>query len=168
MSRRKFMKILAASSGGAVLVSCGKAGTPEKVTVVQTQEIEKLVTPTVEKLESADVLGTFPRSETIINDILTGRCGSPDNFNEWVGWKNRDRGMQTLANEPLWTVDFATGEIVNGLADGDPSTTRISPAVNFLFARASTGTTASPSLPRTWSTRSRRCWRTKSGAPTAS
>ncbi len=120
MSRRKFMKLLAASSGGAVLVSCGKAGTPEKVTVVQTQQVEKLVTPTVQKLESADVLGTFPRSETIINDILTGRCGSPDNFNEWVGWKNRDRGMQTLANEPLWSVDFATGEIVPGLASGDP------------------------------------------------
>ena len=28
--------------------------------------------------------------------------------------------MQNLANEPLWSVDFATGEIVPGLASGDP------------------------------------------------
>jgi peptide/nickel transport system substrate-binding protein len=122
-SRRKFMKMLAASSGGAVLVSCGQAGTTEtEKIVVQTQNVEviKEVTPGVEKLDMADVLGTFPRRETIINDILTGRCGSPDNFNDWVGWKNRDRGTQTLANEPLWSVDFATGEIINGAADGGP------------------------------------------------
>ncbi|MFW5776580.1 MAG: ABC transporter substrate-binding protein [Spirochaetota bacterium] len=61
----------------------------------------------------------LPRSETVIAAILTGRVGSPSNFNEWVGWKSRDRGMQQLMNEPLWSVDFATGEIIPGLADGD-------------------------------------------------
>jgi peptide/nickel transport system substrate-binding protein len=65
-------------------------------------------------------LGDLPRNETLIADILTGRVGTPSNFNNWVGWKWRDRGMQNLANEPLWSVDFATGEIINGLADGDP------------------------------------------------
>lgn len=65
-------------------------------------------------------LGDLPRNETLIADILTGRVGSPTNFNEWVGWKWRDRGMQNLANEPLWSVDFATGEIIPGLAAGDP------------------------------------------------
>jgi len=64
--------------------------------------------------------GTLPRNEMLIADVLTGRAGTPGNFNEWVGWKWRDRGMQTLANEPLWSVDFATGKIVNGLAAGDP------------------------------------------------
>ncbi len=63
--------------------------------------------------------GGLPRSETVIAATLTGRVGSPSNFNEWVGWKNRDRGMQQLMNEPLWSVDFATGEIIPGLADGD-------------------------------------------------
>ncbi len=65
-------------------------------------------------------LGDLPRNETLITDILTGRVGSPTNFNEWVGWKWRDRGMQNLANEPLWSVDFATGEIIAGSAAGDP------------------------------------------------
>ena len=64
--------------------------------------------------------GGLPRNETLIVGMLTGRVGNPGNFNEWVGWKWRDRGMQNLANEPLWSVDFATGKIINGLAAGDP------------------------------------------------
>ncbi len=64
-------------------------------------------------------LADLPREETLILSMLTGRVGTPGNFNEWVGWKSRDRGMQNLANEPLWSVDFATGEIINGLAAGD-------------------------------------------------
>lgn len=74
----------------------------------------------VQKVAAENVLGVLPRSETLIADILTGRVGSPSNFNFWVGWKWQDRGMQNLANEPLWSVDFATGEIINGSASGDP------------------------------------------------
>ena len=91
------------------------AGTPV------VEEIVVTATPVpVEKEEAPDVLGILPRSETLIVGMLTGRVGAPSNFNEWVGWKWRDRGMQNLANEPLWSIDFATGEIVNGLAAGDP------------------------------------------------
>ena len=61
----------------------------------------------------------LPRGETVIAAPLSGRVGSPSNFNSWVGWKNRDRGTQQLVNEPLWSVDFATGEIIPGLAEGD-------------------------------------------------
>lgn len=64
--------------------------------------------------------GGLPRDKTLIAGMLTGRVGTPNNFNGWVGWKWNDRGMQNLANEPLWSVDFATGEIINGLASGDP------------------------------------------------
>ena len=62
----------------------------------------------------------LPRDRTLIAGMLTGRVGTPGNFNGWVGWKWNDRGMQNLANEPLWSVDFATGNIINGLASGDP------------------------------------------------
>jgi peptide/nickel transport system substrate-binding protein len=97
------------------------AGTPVVETVTEVQEVVVTATPApVEKLDAPDVLGVLPRSETLIVDILTGRVGSPSNFNEWVGWKWRDRGMQNLANEPLWSVNFATGEIINGSAAGDP------------------------------------------------
>lgn len=60
----------------------------------------------------------FPRSETLYADMVTGRVTSAGNFNEWVGWKNRDRGMQQLMNESLWTSDFINGKGIAGLATG--------------------------------------------------
>lgn len=62
----------------------------------------------------------IPREETLIIDQLSGRTGMPDNFNEWAGWRWRDRGTAQLLNEPLWTVDYATGEIIPGLAEALP------------------------------------------------
>ncbi|HEX6035380.1 MAG TPA: ABC transporter substrate-binding protein [Anaerolineales bacterium] len=120
MNRRDFMKLLTAGTGGLVIAAC----TPETITVVETQEVIKEVTPTtgpVVQAQVADVLGTFPRRETLIVRQLTGRVGTPDNMNLWVGWKWQDRGLQNLADEPLWSVDFATGEIIPGLAEGDPT-----------------------------------------------
>ena len=93
-----------------------------EVTRIVQEEVQVVVTATpepVEKEEAPDVLG-LPRDQTLIVGMLTGRVGSPSNFNSWVGWKWRDRGTQNLVNEPLWSVDFATGEIVNALAAGDP------------------------------------------------
>lgn len=95
-------------------------GAEVEVTRIVTEVVEVPVEEEMEAVDAEPVLGTLPRSETLIAGILTGRVGAPGNFNEWVGWKNRDRGMQNLANEPLWSVDFATGEIINGLASGEP------------------------------------------------
>lgn len=117
---------------GLLLTACATPE-PEVVEVVVTREVEVegetvieevVVTATPEPTEepepAPDVFGALPRDETFIAGQLTGRVGSPSNFNWWVGWKWRDRGMQNLAAEPLWTVDFATGEIINALAAGDP------------------------------------------------
>lgn len=98
-------------------------GAAVEVTKIVMEEVQVVVTATPEpvvKEIAPDVLGVLPRSETLVADMLTGRVGTPGNFNNWVGWKWQDRGMQNLANEPLWSVDFATGKIINGLADGDP------------------------------------------------
>jgi peptide/nickel transport system substrate-binding protein len=119
----------------SLLTACGPAGTPVEVTrvVVETQvvagapvEVTKIVKEEVTPVPAetpapaaADVLG-LPRDKTLIVGMLTGRVGAPTNFNDWVGWKWRDRGTQNLANEPLWSVDFATGKIIPGLAAGDP------------------------------------------------
>ncbi|MBN1452978.1 MAG: ABC transporter substrate-binding protein, partial [Anaerolineales bacterium] len=101
ISRRDFMKLITTTGTGLfVLGPMGLMPLPDG--------------------PAAQVGGTFPREETLIARILTGRVGTPDNFNQWVGWKNQDRGMQNLADEPLWSVDFATGNIINGVAAGDP------------------------------------------------
>lgn len=138
INRRNFLKWSALTTAGATLAACQPspteapppAATPEPIVMEVTRVVEGetvvervVVTATsapVEKLEAEAVLGVLPRSETLIADILTGRVGSPSNFNFWVGWKWQDRGMQQLANEPLWSIDFATGEIIQGASNDDP------------------------------------------------
>ena len=100
-----------------VLTACAPAA-PAGAPAAEEPAADAAAAPAEEQPSSG--LGDLPRNETLIADILTGRVGTPDNFNNWVGWKWRDRGMQNLANEPLWSVDFATGEIIPGLASGDP------------------------------------------------
>jgi peptide/nickel transport system substrate-binding protein len=71
-----------------LLVACGPTATPVEVTrIVAGTPVVVTATPApVPKEKAPDVLGIFPRSETLIAAQLTGRVGSPDNFNEWVGW----------------------------------------------------------------------------------
>jgi peptide/nickel transport system substrate-binding protein len=135
ISRREFLQGAALVATAAAASACCPTTEPEvireevEVTRVVEGEGETVVeqvivtaTPVpMEEVEAEDVLGVLPRNETLIADKLTGRIGSPSNFNSWQGWKWRDRGTQQLTNEPLWSVDFATGEIVPGLAAGDPS-----------------------------------------------
>jgi peptide/nickel transport system substrate-binding protein len=95
----------------------------ETVEVIREVEVQIEVTPTPVPLENEvaeAVLGVLPRNETLIVDIFSGSVNSPDNFNPWVNEEWGDRGVHNLANEPLWTVDFATGQIINGLAVGNP------------------------------------------------
>jgi len=142
LTRREFLRNAAVFTTAMVATACTQP-TPQVITekeqvevpievtrvvevagekVVEVEQIVVTATPEpVQKEEAPAVLGTFPRSETFIARILTGRVGSPDNFNWWVGWKWSDRGLQNVAAEPFWTVDFATGNIINGLADGNPS-----------------------------------------------
>jgi peptide/nickel transport system substrate-binding protein len=63
----------------------------------------------------------IPRNETFIAQVLTGRAANPTNFNVWTGWVWQDRGVQNLLLEPLWYVDFATGKIINALAESLPT-----------------------------------------------
>jgi len=44
---------------------------------------------------AAQLPADIPREKTVIVATVTGRVGSPDNFNEWVGWKWRDRGCNS-------------------------------------------------------------------------
>ncbi len=113
MKRRVMALLSMLVVAGMVLSACAQVPAGEAPAAAAGGETAAAETP-------SSGLGDLPRNETLISDILTGRVGSPTNFNEWVGWKWRDRGMQNLANEPLWSVDFATGKIIPGLAAGDP------------------------------------------------
>ncbi len=124
INRRDFLKLATTGAAGAILAASAQGSTaaPEAVEVEKEAKTEveaAVLTPRI--FLPAVLQGTLPRRETLIARILTGRVGTPDNFNGWVGWKWQDRGTQTLANEPLWSVDFATGQIINGSADGNPA-----------------------------------------------
>ncbi len=97
ISRREFMKVLSVGTGAFMLAPSGLVAIPEGTASTTEERV-------------AYQLGNFPRNQTVIIRMLTGRPGTPDNFNQWVGWKNPDRGMQNLADEALWAVDFATGK----------------------------------------------------------
>ena len=137
VSRRQFLKLSTASVAGVLLASCAPAATatPEVIERVVTSVVEIQGTPVVQTAivkevitatpaptkapEVVQILG-FPRAETVFAQQLTGRNATPTNFNMWAGWRQRDRGMQQVMNEPLWTDDFEAGEIINSLAEEPP------------------------------------------------
>ena len=57
--------------------------------------------------------------ETFIVDVLGGRVTTPENFNVWAQ-TDSDRGVQQLMLEPLWIVEYVTGEVINALAAEGP------------------------------------------------
>ena len=82
MSRRDFLKFLGAGAGGAVLVSCAPANSAEPAKTAEPIEVTRIVegtpvvvtaTPEATKIPEAvaDVLGTFPRRETVLVRQLT-------------------------------------------------------------------------------------------------
>ena len=60
----------------------------------------------------------FPRSETVFAQQLTERNATPNNFNSWAGWRQRDRGMQQLMHDHCGSPTLKTGRSYNNLAAG--------------------------------------------------
>lgn len=65
-------------------------------------------------------IGGYPRSETLIVDVLTGKNATPGNFNMWAGWVGNDKGLQQLVADPLWVVEYTLGQNVPTLAAEAP------------------------------------------------
>jgi peptide/nickel transport system substrate-binding protein len=139
VSRRDFLRLVGLGSAGAVLAACTPstpAATPQPQVVTQQVEVTRIVagTPQVETQQvvitttpaptsapaAVKVLG-FNRPETVFAQQLTGTNATPSNFNFWAGWRQQDRGMQQVMNEPLWVDDFEAGKIINALAADVPS-----------------------------------------------
>jgi len=90
----------------------------ETVEVVKEVEVEVTPVPEEEPMaEEVSMMG-FPRSETVFAQQLTERNATPNNFNSWAGWRQRDRGMQQVMHDQQWITDFESGEIINNLAAG--------------------------------------------------
>jgi len=142
LTRRDFVRLTAVGSAGVLAAACTTptpqvvkevvtqqvevtrvvqvAGTPKVETVIQQKEVVVTATPAPTAKPAAVQTMGFPRSETVFAQQLTAKNATPKNFNEWAGWRQRDRGMQQLMNESLWVDDFEKGEIINALASAPP------------------------------------------------
>src|SRR6185503_20384277 len=126
--------------GLALIAACGTAPTPETITVVETvvvketvmvegesQVVEKIVTKEVEKIvevekvvtvevpaaegEAAAPVAEAERRKTVIFDIDGGRVVDPELWNKYVPGSRLDQGFHQAVAEPLFVLNYVTGEI---------------------------------------------------------
>jgi len=139
VSRRDFLGLIGLGAAG-VLAACTPqptptpqvikeqvyvtrivAGTPVVETIVQTKQVMITATPAPTAAPVGVKVMGFNRPETVFAQQLTGTNATPTNFNFWAGWRQQDRGMQQVMNEPLWVDDFESGKIINALASDPPT-----------------------------------------------
>ena len=144
VTRRDFLRLVGIGSAGAVLAACSPTpteaptsapqivtqnvevtrmvqGTPQIETAVVTKQVVVTATPAPTSAPAAVKVMGFNRPETVFAQQLTGTNATPSNFNFWAGWRQQDRGMQQVMNEPLWVDDFEAGKLINALASDPPT-----------------------------------------------
>lgn len=112
LTRRDFLRLTTIGAAGLAAACVAPTSAPEQA--APAGAAAPAAAP-----EAVTMMG-FPRSETVFAQQLTGRNATPSNFNYWAGWRQQDRGMQQIMNEPLWVDDFERGEIINALATSMP------------------------------------------------
>lgn len=130
---KKFLILLIAAVALFIIAACGGPAQPETVTVVETvvvketvmvegesKEVEKIVTVEVEKevekvvtveVESEAAVAEAERRKTVIFDIDGGRVVDPELWNPYVPGSRRDHGFHQALMEPLFILNYETGEI---------------------------------------------------------
>ncbi len=88
----------------------------ETVEVVKEIEVEKIVTVEVE-VESQAMVAEAERRKTVIFDIDGGRVADPENWNPYVPGRRLDHGYHQGIIEPLFILNYETGEIEPWLAE---------------------------------------------------
>jgi peptide/nickel transport system substrate-binding protein len=83
----------------------------ETVEVVKEVEVEKVVTVEVESEKEA------LRRKTVIFDIGGGRVPNPESWNPYIPGAREDMGLHQSMMEPLFILNYETGEIMSWLAE---------------------------------------------------
>jgi peptide/nickel transport system substrate-binding protein len=82
----------------------------ETVEVIKEVEVEKEVVVTVE-VQSEAAIAEAERRKTVIFDIDGGRVADPELFNPYVPGRRLDQGVHQAVMEPLFMLNYETGEI---------------------------------------------------------
>jgi peptide/nickel transport system substrate-binding protein len=140
---RKLLVLLIAALALFIIAACGGPAQPETVTVVETvivekeiegetvtvvetvevvkevvKEVEKVVTVEVEKeVESEAAVAEAERRKTVIFDIDGGRVVDPELWNPFVPGSRRDHGFHQAMIEPLFILNYETGEFIPWLGE---------------------------------------------------
>lgn len=139
--RHKWLLLLIAAAVMAVIAACGGPAQPETVTVVETVivekevegetvtvvetvvvekevevEVEKIVTVEVE-VQSEAAMADAERRKTVIFDIDGGRVADPELWNPFVPGNRRDQGFHQAMIEPLFILNYETGEFIPWLGE---------------------------------------------------
>jgi peptide/nickel transport system substrate-binding protein len=93
-----------------ILAACTGAGI-QPVTVVETVEVEKIVEKEVIKEVEVISDAEAERRKTVIFDIDGGRVVNPELWNPYVPGERRDHGYHQAIIEPLFILNYETGEI---------------------------------------------------------
>ena len=105
------------------LAQCGPAATPALPTAAPTtageattapeatEATEATTAPEATEPAPAEDYANAARNETVILDIDGGRVVDPENWNPFVPGNRRDHGYHQAMIEPLFILNYETGEI---------------------------------------------------------
>ena len=89
----------------------------EVVTEVQEVEVTRVVEVEGESAEVAMPEGEALRRKTVIFDIGGGRVANPESWNPYIPGAVEDMGLHQAMMEPLFILNYETGEIMPWLAE---------------------------------------------------
>ena len=98
----------------AILVGCGTQ--PEEAGQEQVEETAEEAQPVpgeevAEEVAEEEPVGEVDRSRTVIFDIDGGRVATPQLWNQYLPGARRDHGYHQAMAEPLFILNYETGEI---------------------------------------------------------
>jgi peptide/nickel transport system substrate-binding protein len=136
---KKFLVLLIAAVALFVIAACAGPAQPETVTVVETVIVEKevegeivTVVETVEVVKEVEVekvvtvevpvegeaaVAESDRRKTVVFDIDGGRVVDPELWNPFVPGNRRDHGFHQAMIEPLFILNYETGEFIPWLGE---------------------------------------------------
>jgi peptide/nickel transport system substrate-binding protein len=104
---------------GLILAACAPATTPAPP-AAEAPAVEATKAPEVAEPTAAPVMEDYTkatRAETVIFDIDGGRVVTPDLWNPFVPGNRRDHGFHQAMIEPLFILNYESGEIVPWLGE---------------------------------------------------
>ena len=99
-----------------LLAACAGAGAPAPAPTTGEQPAAE-EKPAAEEPMAAENYMDAPRNETVIFDIDGGRVVDPELFNPYVPGRRLDQGVHQAVIEPLFILNYQTGEIMPWLGE---------------------------------------------------